>query len=419
MEFKELKLHQELLDGISSMRFTTATPIQEQAIPVILQGKDLIGIAQTGTGKTAAFVLPLLNMILDQPHAGHTQALIIVPTRELALQIDQAVEAYSYFTGASSVAIYGGGDGMDFAQEKQAIVNGVDIIIATPGRLISHMNVGYVDFSKLRFLVLDEADRMLDMGFQPDLQRIVRTLNSNRQTLLFSATMPEGIARLARAFLNEPVSINIAISKPAEGVKQGAYCVFDDQKLPLVIHLMRDPARKEQNIVIFSSSKQMVSALGQKLRNAGLNAAQISSDLEQDAREKVMMDFRNGKINILVATDVISRGIDIDIIDMVLNFDVPRDAEDYVHRIGRTARAQRKGEAITMIAPGDQQKFRKIEQLIEKEIEKFPVPPELGPAPAYDPSAHRSSGRNGQHPGKKRFSRGGNGGGSQPGKTRR
>ena len=393
MDFNELNLHQELIEGISSMKFTTATPIQEKAIPLILQGKDLIGIAQTGTGKTAAFILPLLNLILDHPHEGHTQALVIVPTRELALQIDQAVEAYSYFTGASSIAIYGGGDGMDFAQEKQAIVSGVDIIIATPGRLISHINVGYVDFSKLRYLVLDEADRMLDMGFQPDLQRIVRTINPDRQTLLFSATMPEGIARLARAFLKDPEQINIAISKPAAGVKQSAYCIFDDQKLALAIHILRDPERKGQSIIVFSSSKQMVGTLSQKLRQAGLNVGQISSDFEQDQREKVMNDFRNKQVDILVATDVISRGIDIDGIDMVMNFDVPRDAEDYVHRIGRTARAQKKGEAITLISPGDQPKFKKIEQLIDREVEKIPVPASLGPAPAYNPSQHREKPR--------------------------
>jgi ATP-dependent RNA helicase RhlE len=383
LEFSELNLHAELLEGIRSMNFTEATPIQEQAIPLILKGKDLIGVAQTGTGKTAAFVLPILNMVIDRTHEPRTKALVIVPTRELALQIDQAVEAYSYFTGASSIAIYGGGDGADFNQEKNAITSGVDIIIATPGRLISHMNVGYVDFSKLDFLVLDEADRMLDMGFQPDLQRIVRTINPDRQTLLFSATMADGIQRIARAFLKDPVEINIAISKPAEGVKQGAYVVYNEQKLQLVTSILNDPERKDQSIVVFSSSRQMVTTLYNQLLRLKLNVGMISSDLDQKEREKVMIDFRNRKTLVLVATDVISRGIDVEGIDMVVNFDVPRDAEDYVHRIGRTARAQRKGEALTFIGPADIGRFMRIEKLIGYPVEKIQVPERLGPVPEY------------------------------------
>lgn len=416
MEFTELKLHPELLEGIFSMNFRKATPIQEQAIPQILAGKDLIGIAQTGTGKTAAFVLPILNMIMDHGHDNFTQALIIVPTRELALQIDQAVEAYSYFTGTSSIAIYGGGDGQDFYQEKMAIVNGVDIIIATPGRLISHLNVGHVDFSKLRFLILDEADRMLDMGFQPDLFRIIRTLNDNRQTLMFSATMPSGIAQLARTFLKDPAQVNIAISKPAEGVKQGAFVIFEEQKQPLILHLLKDPERKEQCIIVFCSRKQYVGTLYQLLKRGGLNAGRISSDLEQAEREEVMQQFRNRNIKVLVATDVISRGIDIDGIDMVINYDVPRDAEDYVHRVGRTARAQRRGEAITLISPSDQGSFRKIESLIGMEVEKYVVPEHLGPVPAYSTATKSGGGHHrqgGGGPKKKFFNRkkgGGNGG---------
>jgi len=389
LKFSELNLHPELLEGISSMNIITATPIQEQAIPPLLEGKDLIGIAQTGTGKTAAFLLPILNMIMDNPDAGYTQALIIVPTRELALQIDQAVEAYSYFTGASSMAIYGGGDGMDFSQEKQAIISGVDIIIATPGRLISHMHGSYADFSKLRFLILDEADRMLDMGFQPDLTRIIRALNEQRQTLMFSATMPAGIANLAKTYMSNPVQINIAISKPAAGVKQGAYVVFEEQKLNLILHILKGEERKDQSIIVFCSRKQAVSALYQKLKNAHLSVGRISSDLEQEQREEVMQNFRTKKISVLVATDVISRGIDIDGIDMVINYDVPRDAEDYVHRIGRTARAQRKGEAVTLISPTDQGSFRRIEKLIETIVEKYPVPESMGSAPEYNPASNR------------------------------
>ena len=411
LDFSELKLHPQLLEGIDSMNFKTATPIQAEAIPHILAGKDIIGIAQTGTGKTAAFVLPILNMIMEHGHEGGvTQALVIVPTRELALQIDQAVEAYSYFTGASSIAIYGGGDGQDFYQEKQAILNGVDIIIATPGRLLSHLNMSHLDFSKLRFLILDEADRMLDMGFQPDLFKIMRTLNEKRQTLMFSATMPDGIAHLARTFLTDPVRVSIAISKPAAGVKQGAYVVHDDQKLNLILHLLKAEERKGQSIIVFCSRKQAVSALYQKLKQARLSVGRISSDLEQNEREEVMQQFRTGTINVLVATDVISRGIDIDSLDMVMNYDVPRDAEDYVHRIGRTARAQKKGEAITLISPADQNSFQKIEQLIGSVVEKYPVPAELGPAPEYNPGSRSNRPQGGGHGGKGGGRPGGGGG---------
>jgi len=387
LNFKDLGLQPELLDGVEAMGFNQATPIQQQAIPVINSGKDLIGIAQTGTGKTAAFVLPILNRILLEPASGFVKALIIVPTRELAMQIDQAIEAYSYYTGASSIAIYGGGDGNDFNNEKRAIVTGVDIIIATPGRLLSHMNVGYVDFSKLVFLVLDEADRMLDMGFQPDLMRIVKVVNPNRQSLLFSATMPTEIARFAQTLLKDPERINIAISKPAAGVTQGAYVVHDSQKIPLITHLLKD--RRGEIIIVFSSTRQGVHTLYKQLKHAGLNVAYISSDLEQDEREKVMLDFRNKKTEVLVATDVVSRGIDVTGINMVVNYDVPGDAEDYVHRIGRTARADQKGEAITLISSKDQMRFSKIEKLIGSEVTKLPIPDFLGPAPQYQPLQNR------------------------------
>lgn len=392
MTFRELGLQQELLDGVEAMGFENATPIQQQAIPIINEGRDLIGIAQTGTGKTAAFVLPVLNRILKEPASGFVKALIIVPTRELALQIDQAIEAYSYYTGASSIAIYGGGDGQDFSNEKRAIVSGVDIIIATPGRLLSHMNVGYVDFSKILFLVLDEADRMLDMGFQPELMRIVKTLNPDRQSLLFSATMPPEIARFANSLLRNPERINIAISKPAAGVTQEAFVVFDAQKIPLITHLLKD--RKDETIIVFSSTKQGVNALYRQLKQIGFNVAYISSDLEQNEREKVMLDFRNKKTNVLVATDVVSRGIDVTGIHMVINFDVPGDAEDYVHRIGRTARADQKGEAVTLISPGDQMKFSKIEKLIATEITKVPLPEFLGPGPEYRPFKQKNDAPN-------------------------
>lgn len=409
MNFTEFGLHPDLLDGIHAMNYKTATPIQEQAIPIILEGDDLIGIAQTGTGKTAAFILPVLNEIIEYGEANHTQALVIVPTRELAVQIDQVIEAYSYFTGVSSMAIYGGGDGKEFAQEKNAFVTGVDIVIATPGRLISHLNMGYVNFSKLRFLILDEADRMLDMGFQPDLMRIIGKLPQKRQSLLFSATMPDGVMKLARTLMHNPKTISIALSKPAEGVTQRAYVVYEEQKLPLVTELLKD--RKGQRIVVFCSSKASVSSLFTKLHRKNLSVGQMSSDVEQDQREETMLAFRNRRIDILVATDVISRGIDVDGIDLVVNYDVPRDPEDYVHRVGRTARAERKGEAFTLVSPMDQHRFRRIEKLIDKEIEKFGPPQSMGAGPEYSPGArrpkstgphkHRPTGGNGQHTAKK------------------
>lgn len=408
MTFRELGLADEIIEGIESMNFSRPTPIQQESIPHILSGRDVVGIAQTGTGKTAAFILPVIHRLLKNPAGGHTRALVIVPTRELALQIDQAVEAYSYYTGVSSVAIYGGGDGNDFNNEKRAITSGVDIIIATPGRLISHMNVGYVDFSHLEFFILDEADRMLDMGFAPDLNRIIRVLNTSRQSLLFSATMPDAVFRLAKQMLKDPVTVNIALSKPAAGVVQAAYVVNEEQKPKIIAEILH--SRKDISTIIFSSTKQNVHKIYQMLKNKGFNAGMISSDLEQDEREKVMLDFRARRINVLVATDVVSRGIDIDIIDCVINYDVPADAEDYVHRIGRTARAERKGEAFTLIGPSEHSKFGRIETLIGAEVEKRPLPPEIGAGPAYEPTKPSRGGskdrRNFKKPGNKKDSGG-------------
>ena len=396
MDFTEFGFHPDLLDGIDALNFTTATPIQEQAIPLILQGKDLIGVAQTGTGKTAAFVLPIIDMIMDSGESGFTQALVIVPTRELAMQIDQAVEAYSYFTGVSSIAIYGGGSGKDFARGKEAITRGADIIVATPGRLIAHMNMGYTDFSRLRFLVLDEADRMLDMGFLPDLQKIIDKINPKRQSLLFSATMPQGVMRLARTLLRNPVTVSIALSKPAEGVTQSAYLLNDRQKIPLVTEILKDAAGK--CVLVFSSTKQVVGQLYQKLRAKGFNVGMISSDLEQTEREKIMLAFRNRQVDILVATDVLSRGIDVEGIDLVINYDVPRDAEDYVHRIGRTARAARKGAAVTLVSHADLHRFKRIEKLIGNEVPKVGVPAHLQALAGEQP---RRDARGGKRGGKK------------------
>lgn len=350
------------------MNYTTATPIQEQAIPLILQGRDLVGTAQTGTGKTAAFVLPLLNLILESGESHYTQGLIIVPTRELALQIEKVISAYAYFAGVSCLAVYGGGDAKSFGQEKTAITSGADIIVATPGRLIAHFNLGYVDFSKLRFLVLDEADRMLDMGFKPDLLKIIGKLNTDRQTLLFSATMPPEVMRFAKTFLRNPATVSIALSKPAEGVSQGAYLVDERLKPALIVDLLKD--RTGQKIIVFGSSKQSVHTLYHALRAKGLPVAEISSDLEQEQREQVMLEFRNGRIETLVATDVLSRGIDVDNIDLVVNYDVPRAAEDYVHRIGRTGRAGASGLAVSFVGGNnDARLVGDIEKLIKTKIE--------------------------------------------------
>ena len=385
-----------MLDGIQALNFKNATPIQEKAIPLILEGRDVIGTAQTGTGKTAAFVLPIMHMILESGEADYTQALIVVPTRELAVQIDQAIEAYSYFAGISSVAIYGGGGGKDFAQGRDALQRGADIVIATPGRLLSHMSLGYVDFKKLRFLVLDEADRMLDMGFMPDLTRIIESLNPNRQNLLFSATMPQGVLKLAKTMLKNPATVSISLSKPAEGVTQGVYLVGDRQKIPLVAEIVKD--RTGQRTLIFCSSKLAVNELYKKLKSRNLNVERISSDLEQNEREQVMLAYRNSKIDILVATDVLSRGIDIDGIDLVINFEAPRDAEDYVHRIGRTARAERKGTALTLINHMDIPRLKRIEKLIGREVPKLALPPGLAEEPEQRSRQGSSSGGRSQAP---------------------
>lgn len=373
MQFSDFGLHPDILDGIEVMKYPAPTPIQQQAIPYILEGRDLIGTAQTGTGKTAAFVLPILHHILTSGESDYIQALVIVPTRELAAQIDQVVEAYSYYTGVSSIAIYGGGDGKEFAREKTALTGGVDMVIATPGRLIAHINMGYVDLSRLRFLILDEADRMLDMGFMPDLTKIIDKINPQRQSLLFSATMPQGVLKLARTLLRDPAMVKIAVSKPAEGVDQSAFLISDAQKAALLAGMLADKAG--QRIIIFGSTKRSVNTLYQRLRAKGLQAGMVSSDIEQEMREQIMLDYRNRKIDILVATDVLSRGIDVDGIDLVVNYDVPNDAEDYVHRIGRTARAAKKGAAVTLVSSEDMRKFKRIEAFLGKEITRQPLPP--------------------------------------------
>ena len=361
----------ELIEGLSSMGFEKPTPIQEKAIPVILQNRDLIACAQTGTGKTAAFLLPVINKIMKD-HTETVDTLIIVPTRELAIQIDEALQGFSYFTPISSIAIFGGTNGTSYEQEKKALMQGANIIIATPGRLIAHLNQGYVKFKTVKHLILDEADRMLDMGFSDDLNRIISFLPKQRQTLMFSATMPPKIRTLASKILKQPVEINIAVSKPAEGVLQAAYLVQNDKKVDLIKYLVA--GKKLKTIIIFSSTKHKVKELEKELKKLKMNTSAIHSDLTQDQRNEVLRNFKSKKLQILVATDILSRGIDIDSIELVINFDVPSDAEDYIHRVGRTARAESTGVALTFISPSDRRKFRNIEQLIGSEVKKLPMP---------------------------------------------
>jgi ATP-dependent RNA helicase RhlE len=355
-----------------------------------LSGKDVIASAQTGTGKTAAFLLPVMNQLLLHPVTDSVGTLILVPTRELAIQISQHVEGLSYFTNLSSIAIYGGSDAQNFVAEKKALQLGADIVVCTPGRLIAHLNMGYVNFKQLKFLVLDEADRMLDMGFQDDINKILAHLPANRQSLLFSATMPEKIRALARKILKDPTEINIAISKPPEKIIQKAYVVHEPQKMPLISYLLKQTPYK--NAVVFCSRKQTVKELTRNLKRSGFTVEEIHSDLEQSVRENTLSAFASGRVPLLVATDIISRGIDIDTIDLVVNWDVPDDGEDYVHRIGRTARAEADGTAYTLVSEADQRKFGDIERLLEKEVEKAPVPSELGPTPAYEPNKRQAGG---------------------------
>ncbi len=381
MNFSELGIHDDLLDAISYMGFKEATPIQEQAIPEILEGHDLIACAQTGTGKTAAFVLPILDMLADLP-GGETTTLIIVPTRELAIQIDQQVQGIGYTMGINSIAIYGGGDGDDWGQQKIALTKGADIVIATPGKLISHLNLGYVKFDTIKYLILDEADRMLDIGFYDDIIKIISYLPKDRQTLMFSATMAPKIRNLASKVLVQPKEINIAIAKPAEGVLQAAYLIYNQQKNGLITHLIEENP-EYNSILIFCSTKKAVSELTRELKKHKFSAEAISSDLEQTEREEVLLRYRSKQTRILVATDVMSRGIDIKDINLVINFDVPQDAEDYVHRVGRTARADATGVALTLVNEDDMFSFHQIEKLIEREVFKIPLPEKFGEGPAW------------------------------------
>ena len=393
MKFSELELNANVLDALDAMRFDECTPIQEQAIPIILEGKDLIAVAQTGTGKTAAFLLPILNKLSEGGHPEDAiNCVIMSPTRELAQQIDQQMEGFSYFMPASSVAVYGGNDGILFEQQKKGLTLGADVVIATPGRLIAHLSLGYVDLSKVSYFILDEADRMLDMGFYEDIMQIVKYLPKERQTIMFSATMPAKIQQLAKTILNNPAEIKLAVSRPADKIIQAAYVCYENQKLGIIRSLFTDEV--PERVIIFASSKIKVKEVTKALKMMKLNVGEMHSDLEQVQREAVMHDFKAGRINILVATDIVARGIDIDDIRLVINFDVPHDSEDYVHRIGRTARANNDGVALTFVSEKEQSNFKSIENFLEKEIYKIPIPTELGEAPEYKPRSFSNKGGN-------------------------
>lgn len=381
MYFSEFGFDDDLMDGIDAMGYEKATPVQEQVIPQIIAGKDIIAAAQTGTGKTAAFLLPILHRLLDEHHDHHSvNAMIIVPTRELATQIAQTLEGIAYYTTISFISVYGGTGGALFATERKALESGVDIVICTPGRMIAHLNMGYVKLADLRYLVLDEADRMLDMGFYDDIVKIISYLPAQRQNLMFSATMPPAIRKLANSILKDPAEISIAISKPPEQITQGAFIVYEPQKVPLVKYVLQQ--KEFESVIVFCSSKLSVKKLYDELRRARFPVGTIHSDLEQDQREQVMLDFKSHKLKILVATDILSRGIDVEDIDLVINYDVPHDGEDYVHRIGRTARAASKGTAYTFVTEKELFKFHKIEKLLGREVDKLPVPEQFGAAPS-------------------------------------
>ena len=399
MKFSELNLNDQVLDALDAMRFEECTPIQEKSIPLLLEGRDLIAVAQTGTGKTAAYLLPILNKLSEGGYPSDAiNCIVMAPTRELAQQIDQQMEGFSYFMPVSSVAVYGGNDGILFEQQKKGLTLGADVVIATPGRLIAHLSLGYVDLSHVSFFILDEADRMLDMGFYDDIMQIVSYLPKERQTIMFSATMPAKIQQLAQNILHDPAEVKLAVSKPADKIVQAAYICHEGQKLGIIQSLFAEQV--PERVIIFASSKLKVKEVTKALKRMNLNVGDMHSDLEQAEREDVMYRFKSGQINILVATDIVARGIDIDDIRLVINYDVPHDNEDYVHRIGRTARANNDGVALTFVNEQEQGKFHNIEKFLEKDIYKIPLPEELGPAPEYKPAERRkSNGKSGRRNG--------------------
>ena len=383
MYFDELPLADEVLDALWDMHFDECTPVQEHTIPVILEGRDVISCAQTGTGKTAAFILPLLtNLLYDNHDPNKLNAIIMAPTRELAQQIDQQMEGFGFYVPFSSVAIYGGNDGGAWGTQSTGLQKGADIVIATPGRLLSLMNIYNIDFSGVKYFILDEADRMLDMGFYDDIMAVVNRLPKDRQTIMFSATMPANIRKMAKAIMNNPAEVQIAVSRPPESIRQQAVDIYEAQKTAFIVQKFRSSGEQElKKVIVFVGKKQGVKELTRALRANNIDARAMHSDLEQKERDEVMLDFRNNKVDVLVATDIVSRGIDVDDIPLVINYDVPRDAEDYVHRIGRTARAENKGEAITLVSPEDKHFFNKIERFLQKSIERLPLPASLGAAP--------------------------------------
>jgi len=441
MKFEDLDLNYDVLDALDDMNFVECTPIQEHTIPSLLEGRDLIGVAQTGTGKTAAYLLPVLSKLRDGGYPKDAiNCVIMAPTRELAQQIDQAMEGFAYYLDdISSVAVYGGNDGIRYEQEKRGMQMGADVVIATPGRFISHLSLGNIDLSHVSFFILDEADRMLDMGFSEDIMQIVKYLPKERQTIMFSATMPQKIIDLAKTILTDPVEVKLAVSKPAEKIQQSAYICYEPQKLRLIEYIFKSPTSAPSEgeklhgdsaseslpsrgdlegslnrVIIFVGKKSYVKDVTYTLKRRGFNAEAMHSDLSQPERDDVMWRFKTGKISVLVATDIVARGIDIDDIQLVINFDVPRDCEDYVHRIGRTARANRDGRAITLVSEKDQPLFRDIERFLEKEITKNPIPEELGEGPEY---TGRASGGNERGGKRRRRGRGGHGRGHSKGRT--
>ena len=394
MRFDELDLEEEILDGLYDMNFHEMTPVQEHTIPVILDGRDIIGCAQTGTGKTAAYTLPLLNkLLLEGNDENVVKSVIIVPTRELAQQIDQQFQGFSYYLPVSTTVVYGGGDGKGWDVQKKGMLMGSDVVIATPGRMISHLQNSGVDLSHVEYLILDEADRMLDMGFSEDIMKIVSYMPKERQTIMFSATLPPKIRELAKTILRNPVEVNIAISKPNEAIDQSAYVCYESQKLGIIRELFARPS--DSKTIIFSSSKLKVKELARTLKRMNLDVAAMHSDLEQAQREEVMLAFKNNRIRILVATDIVARGIDIEDIGLVINYDVPHDPEDYIHRIGRTARAAATGAAVTFVNEEEQGKFHRIEKFIEREIRKVELPESVGEGPKYAPDENRGRGGRG------------------------
>ena len=390
MYFTDFDFEDEILDALDAMRFEECTPIQEQTIQPLLDGRDLIGVAQTGTGKTAAYLLPVLNKLCQGGYPEDAiNCVIMAPTRELAQQIDRQLEGFTYFMPISGVAVYGGNDGQRYNQELRGMAKGADIIVATPGRLISHINLGNIDLSKVSFFILDEADRMLDMGFYNDIMTIAKQLPKNRQTMLFSATMPEEIRRLAANILTDPLQITLALAKPADGITQQAYICHEGQKPGIIKDIFKDES--SERVILFTSRKSKVKEISLMLKKQGFNVGEMHSDLSQSERDEIMFLYKSRKIDIIVATDILARGIDIDDIRIVINYDVPRDCDDYIHRIGRTARAGTKGRAITFVSEEDQEYFKRIEDFIEQDVPKLEVPAELGEAPAYNPESKKEN----------------------------